>query len=59
MVGASEVKECIEKDEAFDFKSTHSIAQVAHITCKKDNSEILQETVSQHISEGSDKLINY
>jgi hypothetical protein len=48
--GESEVREHREKDEMFDFKTTYSIAQVAHITCKKDNSEILQQTVSQHMT---------
>jgi hypothetical protein len=57
--GESEIKEHREKDEMFDYKTTYSIAQVAHITCKKDNSEILQQTVSQQISEGYEKLINY
>ncbi len=39
-------------------KSTHIIAQVAHITCKKDHHEILSLTVSGRLSKGYEKLLS-
>jgi hypothetical protein len=46
-------------DENFDFKSIYIIAQVAHITCKKDHHEILSNTISERLSEGYEKLLSH
>jgi hypothetical protein len=35
------------------------MAQLAHITCKKDHHEILSETVSDRLSEGYEKLLSH
>jgi hypothetical protein len=43
-------------EEIFDIKSSYIIAQVAHITCKKDHHEILSATVSDRLSKGYEKL---
>ena len=39
-------------DENFDFKSIYIIAQVAHITSKKDHHEILSNTIPERLSKG-------
>ncbi len=43
-------------EEIFDTKSSYIIAQVAHITCKKDHHEILSATVSDRLPVGYEKL---
>jgi len=43
-------------EEGFDARDTYIVSQIAHITCKKDNHEILSNTVSKSISEGYEKL---
>jgi hypothetical protein len=45
--GAREIKECIANNNNFDVRSTYLLFQVAHIYCKKDNHQILFDTVSQ------------
>jgi hypothetical protein len=57
--GGAEIRERLEKDADFDVKSSYLMAQVAHITCKKDNPEILTETVSKKNSDGYSKLLNF
>jgi hypothetical protein len=37
-------------DTSFDAKTAYITSQVAHITCKKDNHEILAGTVSPDLS---------
>jgi hypothetical protein len=44
------------KDDLYDPKTSYLITQVAHITCKKDNHEILANTVSEELSAGYEKL---
>jgi hypothetical protein len=57
--GGNEVREHLDVDSNFDVKTTYLIAQVAHISCKKDNHEILSSSVSKPISDGYYTLINY
>ncbi len=58
-ISGAEVRERLEIDTNFDVTSSYLMAQVAHITCKKDNPEILAETVSKQISDGYSKLLNF
>jgi hypothetical protein len=44
------------KDDLYDPKTSYLISQVAHITCKKDNHQILANTVSEELSAGYEKL---
>jgi hypothetical protein len=39
-------------DQNYDPKSSYLISQVAHIMCKKDNYEILSNTVAEKLSTG-------
>ncbi len=45
-MSGEEVRNWMSTGENFDIKSSYIIAQVAHITCKKDHHEILSATVS-------------
>jgi hypothetical protein len=58
-MSGEQVRLRMASEEDFDIKSTYVIAQVAHITCKKDHHEILSNTVSQRISEGYEKLLSH
>ncbi len=42
-------------DENFYPKNSYIISQAAHITCKKDNRNILTDTVSESLSAGYEK----
>ncbi len=43
--GGSEIRECLGEDSNFDVRTTNLIAQVAHISCKSDNHEILLKPI--------------
>jgi hypothetical protein len=45
-------------DTSFDAKKAYITSQVAHITCKKDNHEILAGTVSPDLSTAYEKLLS-
>ncbi len=45
-MSANEIRERMGKDDLYDPKISYLISQVAHITCKKDNHQILANTVS-------------
>ena len=57
-MSGEEVRNKMSTEESFNLKSSYIIAQVAHITCKKDHPDILSATVSGRISEGYDKLLS-
>jgi hypothetical protein len=58
-MSGEEVRNRMSNEDNFDIKSSHIIAQVAHITCKKDHHEILSATVSDKLSEGYEKLLSH
>jgi hypothetical protein len=45
-MSASEIRERMGKDDDFNPKTSYITSQVAHITCKKDNHNIISNTVS-------------
>ncbi len=47
--GGNEIRKCFDEDSFFDIKTTYLIAQVAHISCKTDNHEILLSSVLKPI----------
>jgi hypothetical protein len=55
-MSGEEVRSRMSTEDVFDIKSSYIIAQVAHITCKKDHHEILSATVSDQLSKGYEKL---
>jgi len=50
------IREQMATDSNYDPKTSYLISQVAHITCKKDNYEILSNTVAERLSSGYEKL---
>jgi len=50
------IRECMATDSTYDPKMSYLISQVAHIACKKDNYEILSNTVAERLSSGYEKL---
>jgi hypothetical protein len=50
------IREQMATNSSYDPKTSYIISQVAHITCKKDNYEILSNTVAQRLSTGYEKL---
>jgi hypothetical protein len=51
-MSGEEVRLKMATDENFNIKSSYIIAQVAHITSKKDHHEILSNTIPERLSKG-------
>jgi hypothetical protein len=54
-LNGQEARSRMANQEGFDARDTYIVSH-AHITCKKDNHEILLNTVSKSVSEGYEKL---
>jgi hypothetical protein len=46
-------------EENFDITSSYIIAQVAHVSCKKEHHTILSSTVSDRLSKRNEKLLSH
>jgi len=49
-VSGTEIRNKMATEDNFDPKHSYVILLVAHIVCKKDHHEILQETISNDLS---------
>jgi hypothetical protein len=58
-MSGEEVWNHMSNEDNLNVKSSHIIAQVAHITYKKDKHKILSSTVSDKLSEGYEKLLSH
>jgi hypothetical protein len=57
-MSGEEVRNRMAAEENFDIRSSYIIAQVAHISCKKNHHTILSNTVSDRLSEGYEELLS-
>ncbi len=57
-MSGEDIRNKMATKENFDIKSSYIIAQVAHVSCKKDHHSILSNTVSDRLSEGYEKLLS-
>ncbi len=51
-----QIRERMAADSDYDAKTSYTVSQVAHVTCKKDHHEILAATVSESLSSGYEML---